>query len=427
MTGVALEFRRGPGRLLALPLAVLGIFFVWQSLHAGPAVWPFVVSGVGLSASILGPLAGGVAAFAGIRNHRRRTDSLELLAVRGPAASGIAQLVALVAWVAIAYVAIVVVVYTRAALTATWAGPSGFRTLAIGLGLLLHVVVGFVLGRAIPSRLTPPLTVVALYGISVVNTVANSGYLWSAFLPIDIHSVDEFSRLKPAFSPGQALWSMGIAVVITSAWVLGRGRPHGRAAGSLVVGVGLGAIGASLLLSLNGAPFESGNIFAWTCQGTDPQICIHSALESGRPEITAAVIPVTGRLSGTPFAIHRAEQRERGPDYTAPMGATAYALDDLRPESLQLLGQELSVSALGNDGCFRLLASSDNALPTAYDLNQIVVASVGGTPSSFTPVDSAAKKAQRWFDKIDDQHRKVWLSAHEKAIRDCSLAYSAFQ
>lgn len=427
MTGVALEFRRGPGRLLALCLVALGVFFVWQSLHPGPAVWPLVVSGVGISASILGPLAGGVAALAGIRNHRRGTDSLELLAVRGPAASGAAQLAALLAWVSIAYVIVIAIVYTRAALTATWAGPGGIRTLSIGLGLLVHVVVGFVLGRAVPSRLTPPLTVVALYGISVVNTVASSGYLWSPFLPIDIHSVDEFSRLKPAFSPGQALWSIGVAIVITSAWVLVRGRPRRRATGSLFVGVGFGAAGALLLLPLDGVPFESGNVFAWTCQGADPQICIHSALESARPAITTEIVPVTRRLSGTPFVIHRAEQRERGPEYTAPAGATAYALDDLSPESLQLLGQELAVNALGNDGCFRLLASSANAVPSAYDLNQIVAASVGGTPGAFTPVDPAATKAQEWFAGISAQQRKVWLSAHEKAIRDCSLSYSAFR
>ncbi len=181
MTGVALEIRRGPGKWLVVPLALIGIFAVRQSVPAGTAVWPLIVSALANGTDLMGPVAGGAAALAGTRSHRRNTEVLERQAARSPAAAGLAELGALLLWTLGAFVLLVAGVYLPAMTTATWSGPDVLPTLAAGGGLLLQVAIGYVLGRVLPSRLTPLFVALLLYGVVAYNNVSRTGFGWSLF------------------------------------------------------------------------------------------------------------------------------------------------------------------------------------------------------------------------------------------------------
>ena len=422
MTGVALELRRGPGKLLVVPLIALGVFFVWQFAPPGPAVWPMVVSGVAFSASLMGPVAGGFGALAGTRSHRRRTGSMELLAARSVASAGLTELAALLIWVSVAYIVVVGVALLAASRSAAWSGPDPLRTVVIGLGVLLHVVPGYLLGRVIPSRLTPPFVAVALYGISVVNTTSRSGHAWSLFLPINLHETSEFDRFTLGATVGQLVWYVGLGLLVTVVWVLRRDGPSARRLGALVAAAAVTAAGVVVLLPSGGDPYASGTFMTWTCAGTRPQICIHPALRTARPGLTRVIEPVARRLDTTPFAIARAEQRTRGIGSIPTAGAVGFALDDTAPSSLRRVGQELAVNALMNpDACF-----GADGPATGYELEQLVATWVAGTPGLFGPSSPAEAGAQRWFDGLDRPRRTAWFAAHEQAIRTCSLTAAAF-
>lgn len=423
MTGLALELRRGPGRWLVLPLAVLGIWLVRQALTPGPAVWPLVVSALGTSASVMAPVAAGVAAFAGTRSRRRATDVLERLATRGAAAAGLAELGALLVWVLAAFLLVLAGVYVPAALTATWSGPDLLRTLAIGGGLLLEVVVGYVVGRVVPRRLTPPLVAIASYGLVVANTSSRRGFGWSLLLPVNLQLSDEFDRINHAAAVGQLLWYAGVAVLVVASWALRRQGRTPTPVAALVAGILVAAVGLAVLLPQHGHANLPGVEVVWTCRGANPQVCVHPAVDSALPAVQAAVAPVALRLANTPFAIHRAEQRPRGVGSQPSPSAVAFALDDTTPAAVRRAGQELAVNALGDgDTCF-----TSTGPASGYDLAQLVGAWATGQPGLYRPATPADTAAQRWFTHLTTTARRAWLAAHATDIRRCTLDRRAFR
>ena len=423
MTGLVLELRRGPGKLVVLPLAGLGVWLVRQAQAPGPAVWPLVVSALATAASVLAPVSGGIAAWAGTRSRRRNTGPLEELASRGPAAAGLAELEALLLWMLAAFGLVVSGTYIPAAVSATWSGPDVLRTLTIGAGILLETTIGYVLGRLVPSRLTPPLAALALYGIAAYNVISPRGFGWSLLLPVNHQFFDEFVRLNQAATIGQLLWYTGVGALVVAGWALHRqGRTRALAAGLALGAVGAAA-GLAVLIPQHGHANTPDTVLTWSCRGQNPQICLHPALEDARPAVTAALLPVAHRLTGTPFAIHRAEQRPRGIGSTPSPGAVAFALDDTTPPSIRLAAQELAVNALGDGAtCF-----TETGPASGYDLAQLVGAWVVGQHGLYQPPTREAARARRWFAHLDPGARRRWFSTHVSAIRRCTLRRADFR
>ena len=423
MTGLWLELRRGLGRWLVVPLAIAGILYGRQVVPVGPPVWPVIVSALAYSVVLTGPVAAGVAGLAGTRSRRRHTEAMEQLSVRSPDAAGLAELGALLIWVLAAFAGVLGALYIPAALGATWSGPDGLRTVTTALGLLLYVVIGFVVGRLVPSRLTPAVVALVLFAAAVVLDGGSSVRRWSLLLPVNQGFSDEFSRLNTAAFGGQLVWYVGLGLLLVAGWAVhhtGRGRP---VVVSLTAGVVTAVVGAAILVPQDGHYLTAGDYAVWTCRGTSPQICLHPALASALPAVTPALLPVVHRLAGTPFAIHRAEQRPRGVGSAPSPGAVGFGLDDTRPGSFALAGRELAVNALGDqDSCFAVDGASDG-----YELAQLVGAWAAGDAALYTPTTPAAGPARTWFLGLDEASRRDWLTRHRTAIQTCTLDYSAFR
>lgn len=423
MTGLTLELRRGLGRWLVLPLSLFGALYAYQIVPSGPPVWPVMDTALATSVVLTGPLAAGFAALAGTRSHRRHTEAMEQLAARGPAAAGISELIALILWVLVAFTAVLCSLYLPAALNATWSGPDALRMVTAALGLVLCVVVGFIAGRVIPSRLTPAVVAIVIYALDQQLTSSSSTYQWALFLPINAGFSDEFSRLNRSTFAGQLLWYVGIALLLTAGWAIRRTAWNPAKLALVAAGLALSTTGVVVLIPQHGHYLRAGDYAIWTCRGSSPQICLHPALVTAFPAVVPALMPVVDRLTGTPFAIHRAEQRPRGVGSIPTSGAVGFALDDTRPGSIALAGQELSINALGDqDTCFAVDATS-----TGYELAQLVGAWAAGDASLYTPTSPASSAARSWFLRLNDTARRGWLTRHEKEIRSCTLRYSAFR
>lgn len=416
MTGLLLELRRGLGKWLILPVIVLGVFASVTAIPPGPAVWPLVVTALSLSVQLTGPLVAGVAAIAGTRARRRNILRMEQLAVRHPAQPAVAELGALLLWVFLAMAITTAIVYIRASLTATWSGPDALRTATTVVGELLAVTVGFLAGRAVPRRITPPVVTFALYAVS-----ANLLLDLRLFSPVNTQEYDQFVRLNHAVPLGQLLWYAGLAASLLCAWAVFRLRSAAWTA-SLIGSVGAAAVGAAILIPQHGESNEPGVVMAWNCSGSAPQICIHPSLISGRPEVENAVRPVADHLRGTVFALTRVEQRTRGLGSTPTPGAVGFALDNFSRGALAGVTQDLAVHAItAPDACF----NRDDAQP-AYALQQLVAAWAAGDPNLFVPGSSQQSRDRSWFDSLSVAQRRSWLAQHESQLRSCSLHESAF-
>jgi len=421
--GLSLELRRGLGRWLVVPLALVGILYAYQIVPAGPPIWPIMVSALAYSVVLTGPLAAGVAALAGTRSHRRHMELIEQLSTQSSVLAGLAELGALLVWVFLAFNAVLVSLFVPAIFGATWSGPDGLRTLTTALGMLLYVVVGFIIGRLVPSRLTPPVVAIVLFAAAVLLNSNSSTYRWSLLLPVNQGFSDEFSRLNNAAFSGQLVWYVGIGLLLASGWAVHQAGPSRPGIVLVVAGLILTVSGVAIVVPQGGHYLRAGDYAVWTCRGNSPQICLHPALVDTFPDVIENVTPVAARLAGTPFAVRRAEQRPRGLGSRPTPGAVSFALDDTRPGSLALAGRELAVNALGDqDSCFAADATSDG-----YELAQLVGSWAAGDRSLYTPTTMAAGRARTWFLGIDDAARRRWLTQHEAAVRHCTLQYSAFR
>lgn len=421
-TGVRLELWRGIGKWLVVPLAALGIFAAEHDIPSGAAIWPVVMSALGISVELMGPFAAGAAAYAGSRSRRRGTDTMESLASRSTLAPGLVELFALLAWVLVAFLVVLAVVFIPAARSATWSGPDPTRTIAAGLGLLLEVAVGFAAGRVVPRRFTPLAVAVVIYAVVAYNVSIRSGFQWALLTPVNLQQYDQFDRLNHAVPVGQTLWYIGLAIVAVSAWGLRRDRTPAVIIAA-IAGFALSVSGGAVLIAQHGRSNQPGVTVTWSCAGSTPQICIHPALSPARAELDTAFAPIVDRLRGTPFAITRIEQRPRGIGSTPTPGAVAFALDDPSTAAVQLASQDVAVNSLGfGDSCF-----SDTGAKPGYYLSQLIAAWVAGKPALFVPGSPAETRAQTWFDKLTDAQKRSWLATHDATIRRCNLSANDFR
>lgn len=423
MTGILLELRRGPGRWLALPLALLGVVAAENALPSGTAIWSLTVSALSNSVQLMGPVAAAAAAFAGARSRRRGTETMELLADRSPSAAAVSELIALAAWVLVAYVATVAVVFTQTALSATWSGPDLARTTVTGVGLLLQVALGYVVGRLVPRRLTPLAVAIFFYVLTIYGSTARSGYRWSLLLPVNLNIYDFFTRVNQTVTVGQLLWYSGAAVVVVTGWALRRRESTRVMLGPLAAGAVAAVCGAAVILAQDGRALQPGFVVNWQCEGQAPQLCLHPAVSAARPALTAQIDPMAARLAGTPFALSRVEQRPRGPGSIPSPGAVAFGLDDTRPESVRLAEQDVAVNAFGfQDNCF-----TDNGPKDGYFLAQLLASWALGDVSSFIAGTPAETAAQAWLASRSDGERRAWLTKKASVIRSCDLTASDFR
>lgn len=422
LTGVTLELRHGAGRWLALPLAALGVIAAENALPSGTAIWSLSVSALSNSVQLMGPVAAAAAAFAGARSRRRGTETMEMLSSRNPSAAAVSELAAIALWVLVAFVATVAVVFTQTALSATWSGPDLARTAVTGLGLVLQAILGYVTGRLVPRRLTPLAVAIFFYVLTIYGSTARAGYRWSLLLPVNLNVYDFFTRVNQAVTVGQLLWYAGVAVAAVAAWAL-RHREATRATlGSLMAGALAAVCGAAVVLAQDGRALQPRFVVSWQCTGRAPQICIHPAVSAARPALTAEIDPIAARLAGTPFALSRIEQRPRGPGSVPSPGAVAFGLDDTRPASVRLAGQDIAVGAFGfQDKCF-----TDNGPKGGYFLAQLLASWALGDVSSFIPGTKAETAAQSWLASRTDSQRRAWLRQKESVIRSCDLTASDF-
>jgi len=424
MTGLVLELRRGVGRWIFLPLAALGIYAAEAALPGGrPALWSLAVSALGNSVQLMGPIAAATAAYAGGMRRRRRTESWDVLSARGPAAAGLTAMAAIGLWVLAAFVVVAAVVFGLTATSATWSSPDLPRTLATGMGLLLQVVLGYLIGRAVPGRFTPVVVAALFYALSVLSRSAMFGYRWQFLLPVNLQLYDEFTRLNPAVASGQILWYLGAGGLAATGWALLRAsspRLRYLLAGFTV----LALAGAGVLIAQDGHGNRPGVFVTWTCSGHAPQLCLHPAFRSARPPLAAQLTPIAARLAETPFALRRAEQRPRGLGSAPSPGAVAFGLDDGRPQSVRTAVQEVVVASLGSaNSCYQ----TDGNLRSGYPFATILAASILGDPAVAAPASPGAARAESWLNTRTGEQRRAWLTGEAAKIRTCSLTAADFR
>ncbi|WP_214413517.1 hypothetical protein [Sphaerisporangium fuscum] len=384
-------------------LLALGLLAAWSVLVPGISAWENIVVAVIGSLRLTGPVAAAFAAWVAVRKRRALRGRLlgAWHALRVP--------LAILGVVVGSFGATVTVLAVKAALTeqAGHLAPTG---LAVGAaGLTLYGVIGWVIGWLLPWTVTPLLAGVGCYALFTTLAV---GPAWvERLLPAASEPYDPFEGLSPAAFANQSLWLLGLTAALLLAWaaVVSR-RPLALAVALLAVLAA--AVGMARLLGEPRAVAATDPMI-YSCQEWPITVCVHPGMRSGLTELGAVFTTIAARLTGTPAAFSRVEQRPRGDDAPA-QGVVVVHVDDLSPGFAARAAAEF-VERLARP-CGDVQADGYRAIVTAW---------LRGEPLPSGPLPGH-QAAAAWFSALAESQRRDWLRMFYTDFATCRLKASHF-
>jgi hypothetical protein len=402
--------------LFAVPmLAAIGVAAAWPALIPGVAYWDNAVVAVSGSIRLLGPAAAALAAWVAMRE--RRLDYLRGLTVRSPATGPLLDLSLLTAVALTAYGAVALVVLGETVLREE---AGRLRPLGILVGattLVLYVVIGYLAGRQVPH----PLVIVVTAGATWLWTALRPerSPWWSLLPPADLGHVEVFTGPRTAVLAHQMLWSAGLATALVLGYVLVVSRREPPAL-ALILPLGTAlvvtAVSTERLHGYDGVAVVA-TPSGLTCREWPLTVCVHPALRTALPSLVAEVTPLAARLTGTPGAFIRVEQRPEHEPASVRGGVAHIHLSDLSPGYEFRVEEEIQTGLVDGPAC----SDPRRARGAAYSL--MVSAWLLDDESQRVPATAAARRFTSW----DEQQRRLWLRTHFAEYRACALTDSDFR
>ncbi|MGH3252307.1 MAG: hypothetical protein ACRDOI_39690, partial [Trebonia sp.] len=367
MRALGLEFKRSPVPYL-LPL--LAVFFYLDPMRTAdgyPPVWTLRASVIDRDLVYgFSVFAGGIAAWAGAREGRRKTADLLATTPRAAWSRLSVALAGTLCWLLLAFLACVAVLYVQTALRATGGGPPLWPVFVGAAAVTMATVTGFTCGAVFPGRFTAPLVALGLgvlleigfrESLAVRMSSVNHALPSSATAPLHVRlfheltsltsgtyallspmknvpSVDAgvYYRVAPDVSIVQVVFMGGIAVALFGLLGLASGlRQPGPAGGwsARLVAVVLVACGVAAswtgfalagtakpdtvaggweIPALHSAAGDRPVAVTPDCTSVGFRVCVAPALGFDLRSVAAELGPVAAEIAGLPGAPVRAEE-----------------------------------------------------------------------------------------------------------------------
>jgi hypothetical protein len=319
------ELRRNPWPWMVPLLVALFLFDPYRTAMGYPPIWD-------LRASVIPnkllpdfvAFVGGVSAWAGSRDGRRKTLDMVTATARSAWARRGVTLAATACWVLAVYLVFVAVLYVVFARQATWGGPPWWPVVVTAAALVALCAAGFAVGEHFPGRFTPPLAALGAVFVSLVafqNAVGKTGGFWLLSPSASVPNLDigVFYHYLPDLPITQVMFLAGVTAVAVGLLGLSSaadGGPPVRRAAVAVIVVGLAAAGSAVGLATTARLTPSGVVipalhdaasdrpvpYTPVCTRSAVPICVHPAFRASLPVVAAAVGPVLREIAGLPGA-----------------------------------------------------------------------------------------------------------------------------
>ncbi|TQM71091.1 hypothetical protein FHX41_4842 [Actinomadura hallensis] len=397
--------------LVAVPvLTLVGTAAAGLSLHSTVPYWDNAVVALVDAVRLAGPVGAALAAWTAVRE--RPLDYLRDLTARSPATGALFDLLLLSAAAMVSYVTVTAMV-VAVTLAQGGAGQLHIVGVASGAGsLILHVVAGYLAGRAVPHRATAALVLVAASLWAALRVPGTSW--WTLLPPAAFDEIALFTTLRPRVLAGQVVWTAGLTAALVLGYVL---RVTRRLWLVLPLLAALAAT-AVATLDLRGSggtvvPVRAEQV----CREWPLTVCVHPALREALPVLTAAATPLAARLAGTPGAFTRVEQLPAWKPVTVAGGVATVHLDEgLSPGYATRAVRQISRSLRDVHAC----AASPGS-PDRY--RSLVDAWLLGEELPEVPDARAAHAFASW----SEARRRAWFRLNFDAYRACALGPANFR
>jgi hypothetical protein len=309
-----------------------------------------------------------------------------------------------------AFAATVSVLALKAVLTeqAGHLAPTG---LAVGAaGLALYAMIGWVAGWALPWPLTPLAAGAGSYVL--LTSPAGSSSFAARLTPGVAEPYDPFAGLSPAAFADQTLWLLGVTGALLLAWTAVVTR-RALALALAVLAVLVAGAGMARMLTRPRAVAAADSMI-YSCQEWPITVCVHPGMRTGLTELGAEFTTIAARLTGTPAAFSRVEQRSRDDVDDLGPGVVTIHVDDLAPGYADRAASEF-VGGLARP-CEGVGAEGYRSIVSAW---------LRGHPLPAGPL-AGHQAAAGWFSTLAESQRRDWLRMFYTDFATCRLRGSHF-
>jgi hypothetical protein len=464
-----IEIKRNPA-LWALPLlAALFYFNTYRAASGDPPIWTIRALAVPDRLVLdFAPFAGGLSAWVGSREGRRKTGDLLATTARPPWPRQLAALTGTMFWLVLAFLTAVTVLYIQTARAVAWGGPP-LWPVAVGVVALVTLgVVGFTAGALFPGRFTPPLAAVSAVVLHLVGThvtfdpnLPSRHDLLSLGTSLAAYDTGVFYHVSLDVPIAQVMFMGGITVAAAGVLALspvprpapGRGSPAAgtgrwlRAVSAALVVAGLAAAvtaydltGTAKLTAagweipaLHDASSDRPVPYPPDCAKTGFEVCLHPAFAAYLGGVAAALDPVAAGIAKLPGAPVRAEQvatPASAPFYSSRIAGAQPVYEFTAdftwasPATVSGAGWRANVQQGFLDNFIGGWVNGSGALGPAQQAVVSALMTAAGSPApaqpsaygepSLTPQVTAA--ANR-FAALSPAARQAWLAAHLATLR----------
>jgi hypothetical protein len=351
-----LELKRNAVPMLLPLLAAVFYYDTLRKAGGWPPVWTLRAAVIGNHMLFeFSAFAGGLAAWAGSREGRRKTLDLVATTPRAAWARLSVTLAGTLCWLLLAFLAGVTLLYVKTALQATWGGPPLWPVFVGAAAVTVVTVIGFTAGVLLPGRFTAPLVAIGtllLYeaGFHAELGMSPASGTYAVLSPagqLPMLDAGVYYRVPPDVSIVQVMLMGGIALALFGVLGLAAGIRHLiragglrvalralagrgdgvrlRAAAAALIGCGLAASGTAVALAGTAQPDAAGGWMIpalhsaasdrpitvdWDCTpaaasaGAGPafQVCVSQAFSFYLHPVAAALTPVAAEIAGLPGA-----------------------------------------------------------------------------------------------------------------------------
>ena len=459
----------------ALPiLAALFCYDTYRTASGSPPIWTVRASLVTSKMVFdFAAFAGGLAAWTGSREGRRRTGELLATTVRHALTRQLAALGATLLWVLAAFLAAVAALYIETARAVTWGGAPLWPVFVGVTAVTMLSVLGFVAGALFPGRFTAPLVAICAGLLPIIGShnlqapTRNTHVLLTLNVSLQPYDWGVFHHVLPDVSIAQVMFMSGIAVAAIGLLALAPvlrlpvGSSAAGSAGSAAAGMGWWLRVTSAVVLVAGV---AASCTAYYLAGTAKQtqigweipalhdaandrpvpytpdctsvsgfrVCMHPAFGEYLGGVAVALGPAGAEIAGLPGAPVRASQvaTPLGPPYYSGPGLsgappvyqfTAY-LDWVSPAGMDSVQSRAALQGqffdtfLGGPS----YAQTGNLDPAQQAVSNALLTAIGTSPSfanfggfSTPRVTAAASR----FAALPSSARHAWLLSHLAALR----------
>lgn len=406
------------------PLLAAWLFWIDSVLRrSGFPLWSEVAPSFLYSVLVLGPIA---AAFTGLRAWTERRPSLSELtttAFRDPAARQAVSLVGDIFWISAAQILVIGVTLATVAVGASWGEPDWGMLLASICALWACAGLGWGAGWLVPTRVTGPLTGLALYFVMGVALSIDLDFFRS-ILPLLPSGAPEALRPTETVSDWvgwlQVVWFSAVAVLgFGIAVTVSRRRlPVG------LFGVGMAAILTAVVLLMSPGRHVDPEA-PLVCDQGAIDVCTHPAYEDHLPDLANVIRSTIAPLVEAEVV----PSRVVSDDYLDGDNPNATAIGFSPHPDAAFVAEDVAQSALRDSHCTGGDLDYERFLAWDFVARWLMIQGGVDPPVHFSPApddpplffDEAQAAAFERFEALGPEGQIAWLRSNYQPLVSCQV------